>query len=181
MANDVNISGGEELFKALQDFPALLEQKIMRGAMRAGTSVMLHKAQEIVPRAPPSGSNAKRYSAAMGDLMRSLRVRTVARGGKVSATLVAGDKKAYYAHMVEFGTVAHHIAPKWAKALGFGAAELAGVDHPGARANPFMRITLDSQAAPAVQAVADYVAKRIDKETAKSLANLPDEQDSVTR
>lgn len=56
----------------------------------------------------------------------------------LSVTIHAGDDKAYYAAMVEFGTVDHEIKPHKAPALRLhGNRFVERVDHPGAKPTPF--------------------------------------------
>ena len=160
-----NVTGLADLQKALNDFPVQVEKKIMRGGLRAGMKPMLEAAKQAVPV----------KSSALRD---SLRIGTNAKSGKVTATLKAGDKKAWYAYMVEFGTAAHFIQPKFAKALGFLGALVEGVHHPGSKKKPFMRPAMDTMQPQAIQAMADYLRQRIDKE---QLKNLPDETDLVDK
>ena len=164
---EANITGLSDLQALLDQLPANIEKKVMRGALRAGQKVVLDQARQAVHNVS-------------GDLAQSLRIKTSARGGKVSATVVAGNAKAYYARMVEFGTAAHLIKPKKGKALTFGGREYASLRHPGAKKKPFMRPALDAAAgegSAAFEAVKAYLAARIDKE----LAKLPDETDEVTK
>ena len=139
----------------------------MRGALRAGLKVTLKRARDAI-------------HAVSGDLSGSLRVSTSVRGGMVKATLKAGGKEAYYAHMVEFGTAAHVIEAKDGKAVSFGGHEYAKLQHPGATAKPFMRPALDAAAtdnSEVFQAVAAYMKPKIEQ----NLAQLPDETDTTTK
>ena len=53
-------------------------------------------------------------------------------------TIAAGNSDVRYAHLVEFGAAPHKIKPKAGKVLKTGEdAFAAGVDHPGATAQPF--------------------------------------------
>lgn len=158
---EIAVSGLADLKKALDQLPAKIEANIMRGAMRAGSKVMAEIAKEQVP-------------VDSGDLRRSIRVTTRSRRGQVSATVRAGDKKAYYAHMVEFGT-AQHLIPKPTKkkplkriSLFFGGKVVSQVQHPGTSPQPFMRPALDKGMQPALDAFAEYVRKRLAKEAAKA-------------
>lgn len=75
-----------------------------------------------------------------GDLQESIRYDLArgAKSGNRAVRIIGGDDKAFYARMVEFGTPPHKIAPKNRKALQTGDdAFAAGVDHPGAEAQPF--------------------------------------------
>jgi len=158
---EIAVSGLAELKKALDQLPAKVEANIMRGAMRAGSKVMAEKAKEQVP-------------VDSGDLRNSIRVTTRSRRGQVTATVRAGDKKAYYAHMVEFGTAAHLIPKPSRKkrlkqvVLAFGGSVKSEVQHPGTRPQPFMRPAFDKNTPAALDAFAEYVRKRLAKEAAKA-------------
>jgi len=152
--NELNVKGLSDLNKLLNEFPAKVEGNIMRGAMRAGAKVFEDRAKQLVP-------------VKSGSLRDSIKVRTRSKRGRVSATVSAGDKKAFYAHMVEFGTAQHFIKPKSRKSLFFAGLAMDVVDHPGAKSKPFMRPALDGGQTEAVNAAADYIRKRIDKEAAK--------------
>lgn len=149
--NERGIKGGRELDAALKALPAKLERNILRGALRAGGKVFLEAARARVP-------------VKSGDLRASLRVRTGAKRGRVSAFLKAGDKKAWYAHLVEFGTRRHWIKPKARKSLFFAGIAKEVVDHPGAADKPFLRPAFEGNADDALRAIADYVRARLDKE-----------------
>jgi len=79
----------------------------------------------------------------------------------------AGGKKAFYAHMVEFGTARHFIKPKKRKSLFFAGIAREVVDHPGTSPKPFMRPALDNSQREAVDAAAAYIRARLAKEAAK--------------
>jgi HK97 gp10 family phage protein len=166
MANEIAIKGLSELQAQLDMLADNVQRKLMRGALRAGQKTVLEKARSEV-------------HSVSGDLTSSLRVSTSARNGVVKATVKVGNTKAFYAHMVEFGTAAHLIEPKNGKALTLGGREYASLDHPGAKKHPFMRPALDAAAvqnSPAFLAVVDYLTNKISKE----LDKLPDEADAVS-
>lgn len=154
MANDLHVAGLAELDKLLKELPAKIEGNIMRGAVRAGAKVLEEKAKQLAP-------------VDDGDLRESIRVSTRSRRGRVSATITAGNKKVFYAHMVEFGTARHLIKPKKRKSLFFAGLAREVVDHPGSSAKPFMRPALDNNQREAVDAAASYIRQRIEKEAAK--------------
>lgn len=154
MVSELHVSGLSELDRLLKELPAKIEGNIMRGAVRAGAKVMEARAKELVP-------------VDDGDLRDSIKVSTKSKRGRVSATVRAGGKKAFYAHMVEFGTARHFIKPRKRKSLFFAGLAREVVDHPGASPKPFMRPALDSGQAEAVNAAADYIRKRLAKEAAK--------------
>lgn len=154
MVSELHVSGLSELDRLLKELPAKIEGNIMRGAVRAGAKVMEARAKELVP-------------VDDGDLRDSIKVSTKSKRGRVSATVRAGGKKAFYAHMVEFGTARHFIKPRKRKSLFFAGLAREVVDHPGASPKPFMRPALDSGQAEAVNAAADYIRKRLAKDAAK--------------
>jgi len=154
MANELHVSGMSELDSLLKELPAKIEGNIMRGAVRAGAKVMEARAKELVP-------------VDDGDLRDSIKVRAKSKRGQVSATVRAGSKKAFYAHMVEFGTARHFIKPKKRKSLFFAGIAREVVDHPGTSPKPFMRPALDNSQREAVDAAAAYIRARLAKEAAK--------------
>lgn len=150
-----NISGLAELNELLQTLPAKIEANVLRAALRAGQKPILDAARENI-------------NDRTGALSKSLRIKTQNKKGAISATLVAGSKKAYYAHMVEFGTAQHFIKPKNRKSLFFAGLARAVVDHPGAAASPFMRPAWDASQTAALEAFRAYVASRLPKELQKA-------------
>lgn len=155
MANEFRIDGLAELNKALQELPARIEANVLRGGMRAASKVMESEVKANVP-------------VDDGDLKNSIKVRTRNKRGEVSASVTAGDKKAFYARFVEFGTAAHFIKPKNRKSLFFAGLAREVVDHPGQPARPFMRPAFDAAQGPALEAFKQYVADRIPKEFKKA-------------
>lgn len=153
--NDLKITGLAELDRALQDLPAKIERSVLRGGLRAGAKVIEAAARARVP-------------AKSGALRESIRVSMRVRRGRVAARIIAGNKQAFYAHMVEFGTAHHWIKPRNRKSLFLAGLFRELVDHPGARQKPFMRPALDSSAGPAVDAMASYIRARLPSEFAKS-------------
>jgi HK97 gp10 family phage protein len=154
-----NIKGGKELQEFLDQLPAKMEANIMRSALRQGANVIKEEAKANVP-------------VESGDLRDSLRVSTRSKRGVVTASVKAGNKKAWYWRFVEFGTAAHKIAGKKGGFLSFGGLFAKSVQHPGARPKPFMRPALDAKANAAIQAVGDQIRKRLTKQG----LNAPDIQ-----
>lgn len=178
MATSLNVfKGGAELQKLLNTLPAKIERNIMRSALRQGANIIKQAAQE----------NIRNVS---GDLAKSVRISVKARGGKVAASVKAGDEKAFYPHMVEFGTAKHFIkvsdearytrkTRKGRKKVSVGTINKmvargslvingnfvgASVIHPGAAPHPFMRPAADEKTGEAIQAVVTQIRKRLTKE-----------------
>ena len=154
---DFMVEGLADLNAQLQDLPARIEAKVLRGGLRAGARVIQQEAKRLV-------------HDVSGALSASIRVTTQTRQGTVYALVIAGKHRAqddpYYAHWVEFGTAAHWIKPKNRKSLFFAGLMREAVRHPGAQKKPFMRPALDTQAEAALSAMAGYIEERLAKELA---------------
>lgn len=165
--SDVHVTGLSDLQKFLDELPAKLEKNIMRGALRAGINEIRDTAVATCPVGPPSPEGARLYGLHTGSLRDSIRIGTVVRGGQVMATLKVGGKTAkagdvWYAHIIEFtGAVPHVIKAKNGGALAFAGGVYQSVNHPGMKAQPFLRPALDSRAQDAVVAAAEYMKERL--------------------
>lgn len=167
MASSVEIRGLAELNKALQELPAKVERNVLRGGLRAGAKVMEAEAARLCPEGLPTLDSVKR-GARRGELKRSIRITMRASKSTVRAQLKAGNKVAWYAHLVEFGTARHWIKPKSRKSLFIAGLMKEVVDHPGARPKPFMRPAFDGKWRAAIDAMADYIRTRLPKEFRKA-------------
>jgi HK97 gp10 family phage protein len=176
MTDTFNVAGLSELQNALDTLTTKLQQNIMRGALRSGAKVIQQHAKSIVP--AETTTEGKAYALSLGwqpgALKKSIKISARLKAGHVEAKVKAGNRQAFYAHMVEFGTAAHWIRPKNGKTLVIGGQHVSAVYHPGARKNPFMRISADSKAHAAVEQVADYIRTRL---TAEGI-NIPDPGDT---
>lgn len=148
---DQSIIGGRELDAAMASLSIKVEKNILRSALRAGANQYKEEVKANIP-------------VDSGDLRRSVRVSARSKGGRVTASVKIGNKKAWYARLVEFGTKAHKIAPKGGGGLLIGGNIVGAVDHPGARPQPFARPAFDSKATEAIAAVAAQIRKRLTKE-----------------
>lgn len=157
MAEYKNIKGGKELDEFLKSLPAKVEKNIMRSALRAGVNVLKDAAKQNVP-------------VKSGDLRRSIKVSTGSRGGIVTAKV---QTNMWYAHFVEFGTAAHTIKAKGKGMLAFGGIFARAINHPGAKAKPFMRPALDSRTDAAIEAVTNRVRERLTAEGINTQAPEP--------
>ena len=105
MANEttVTIKGLKELDDLLKQLPAEIEAKIARGALRAGQGVIANAARNILV----SNGNVR-----TGELYRSVKIvfsrKEIEKYGWMRARLVAGSKKAWYAHIIEFGSASYY-------------------------------------------------------------------------
>lgn len=182
MATDsaIRISGLAELDRVLKTLPARVEGNVMRGALRAGQSVIRDGAAAELAAAGAIDDGALRASLRISLSRRSVKY------GWLRMNLIAGNRKpmsdpsaVWYAHFVEFGTASfytgkgrsvgkpYRIEPTKAGALHIGAGLREGVTHPGIRPRKFMRRAFDKQQRAALEAVAAYLRKRVPREAAK--------------
>ncbi len=161
--SEIKVTGLSELQKLLDDLPANVEKNVVRGGIRTAARVIQDEAKRLCP----VGGNNLPNGESPGDLRDSIRISMKVKQGLVKANINAGSNKAYYAHMVEFCTAQHFIKPKHHKSLFIAGLMKEIVDHPGAKAKPFMRPAIDSKAEEAIAAMADYMSERITKEVDK--------------
>ena len=150
--SEIKVTGMAGLQALLDELPARIEGNVVRGGLRAAAKVVEAEAKRLCP------------VGKTGDLRDSIRVSLRSKHGHISATVKAGNAKAYYAHMVEFGTARHWIKPKNRKSLFVAGLLREAVDHPGAKKEPFMRPAIDGKANEAIEAMAAYLRDRIPKE-----------------
>ena len=170
----VHVKGLAELQKQLDTLAPRIEANVMRGALRAGMSVVKPIAQANV-------------HSVSGELAKGLKISTRSKGGVVRAVLRTTGIHGYIAMWVEFGALPHFISVQESeKPINIRRSIRAGkivrasmttvnrnvlrigstfvgptVHHPGARPKAFMRPALDGQAQAAVIAVGEYVKKRL--------------------
>jgi HK97 gp10 family phage protein len=170
MADDVSIAGLDEFYRQLQQFPANVEANVMRGAIRAGLTVIRDEAETLAPEKT-------------GALRKSIRVRFQAKHKKygwVRGQVVAGNPEAWYSHIIEFGSgsfysgtgtrskrAPYEIRPRGAKSLFFAGIMRDLIVHPGVKPTGFMRRAFDNKMHDALEAVETYLSVRIPKEFAK--------------
>ena len=162
-----NIKGLDALQKLLDELPANIEKNIVRGGLRAAAKIIRDEARRLCPVSPPSEESVRLYGTVAGELRDSIRVSVRTSRGKVQATIKAGNKKAFYAHMVEFGTARHLIKPANRKSLFFAGVFKASADHPGADKKPFMRPAFAHASTEAIETFATYVRDRLPTEIEK--------------
>ena len=149
---EIEVKGLAGLQALLDELPARIEGNVVRGGLRAAAKVVEMEAKRLCP------------VGKTGDLRDSIRVTLRSKHGHISATVKAGNARAFYAHMVEFGTARHWIKPKNRKSLFVAGLLREAVDHPGAKKEPFMRPAIDGKADEAIDAMAVYLRERIPKE-----------------
>lgn len=174
------VLGGAALDALLGTLPVNIEKNIMRGALRAGAKVFMAEVKNNIP-------------ISSGDLRNSVRITTRSKKGQVTASVKIGNKRVYYAQMVEFGTRAHFISVqdsergvnrRTGKALSMRTINrnslIIGntfvgptVSHPGARPRPYARPAAEAGFQAAVGAVQLYVRQRLTKAGLSVPENTP--------
>lgn len=134
------LKGARELQALLDSIPAKIEANIVRGGLRAGAKVLLSAIKESAP-------------VDEGHLVASVRISTSLRKGQVRVFVKVGDKKAWYAHFIEFGTQPHAMSAE--------SSDQERRLHPGARPNPFIRVAYDSNEQQALEAAISYMRNRL--------------------
>jgi len=177
MANEsrLDVQGLKELDELLKTLPANIEGNVIRGALRAGQKVIASTAKKTL---------AANGNIRTGALQKSIRIRFVRKSEKkhgwVRANLIAGNKEAWYAHLIEFGTGSYYsgtgsrskrqpyeIRPKNKKSLFFAGVMREVIVHPGIKPQSFMRSAFDANSDRAILAFADYIRARLPKEIKK--------------
>lgn len=164
-SREVHVKGLSELNKFFDQLPVKLRVNVMRGALRAGARPILRSARSKI-------------HSVSGELARGLQVSTNLEGRVAKARIRARGKHGYIARWVEYGTKAHWILARIAKALAVGGGFLTRVRHPGSQAKPFMRPALDEQAGAAVIATAIHMRERL---RTKAGLDVPDIDFSLMR
>jgi len=155
---DSNVVGGRELADLLATLPLKIEKNITRTALRAGAKVFLDEVRATLP-------------VDTGALRKSARITTrQAKGGRATASVKVGNRIAYYAQMVEFGTRPHTIKAKPGGAMNVNGSDYKTIEHPGVAPRPFMRPVADAKFEDAVAAFRDKIRERL---TLQGI-NIPD-------
>lgn len=157
---DEIIQGGRELDDLLKTLAPKLQRNVSRAALRAGAVVLRDEIRRNAP-------------VASGDLRRSVRVTSRARGTNVSASAKVGNRVAWYAHLAEFGTRPHVIKAPPGRGLNVNGQPRKEVDHPGIVGKPFIRPALDMKFPEVVRVVAAKYRERLTKEGLNTPAPAP--------
>ena len=162
-----HVQGVDEVVKRLLEFPVKFEQNIVRGGLRAMAVVVKNAARPLVP--VGHGVLHPGASASLADTLRvsSYGVGLRDRAGRtLFASVKVGDRRkgVFYAAMVLSGTKPHLIRARNQGFLRFtGGFFTKMVEHPGARAQPFLDTAFNASKDAAVRAGFDYVTERTKK------------------
>lgn len=156
--------GGADVRRFMQQLPAELEKKVLRGAARAGGKIILEEAKD---------------RSISGDVDEALVLRSKAEAGRITVkiTVRKGWGRAI-ANWLEHGTDPHFISVREDQRGGMGIGRInkltkdgslviggqyvgETVFHPGAQAHPFLRPALDIKGADAIAAAQAYINARV--------------------
>jgi hypothetical protein len=159
------VKGSADVKRFLAAIPAVLETKVLRGAARAAANVVAEEAK------------LRSISQAVTN---AITVRGRTKDGRIVAKVQVVGKGSYLAPWLEYGTAPHLISVSDKAREGRsvnrinrlareGSLVIGGqfvgesVQHPGARAHPFLRPALDSQEVEAIAAAQSYINARISR------------------
>lgn len=184
MASSVKIKGMAELQQFLDQFAPKLQNNVLRGALRAGATVIAEEARANVPLGAPSTYGTERYGDYAGALRDSIRTGSRMKNGRPVGYVKAGGRSkgadVFYAHIVEYtGAAAHGLGLKYGglRKIAFGGKVRNSIWHPGITPRPFLRPALDAKRDDAVAAVAQYIKDRLSinsLETPDAAADIED-------
>jgi len=144
MNTGISIVGELRLMRTLQLMKASHQRKVLRPAIRAAAAEVRKKAKAMAPRGKTG--LLKKSIASVVRTSRAGNVYAVIGPRTGMLTVIDGKRvdPAKYGHLVEFGTQPHTISPNGragaVKTLRIGQVYVAGeINHPGARAKPFLR------------------------------------------
>jgi HK97 gp10 family phage protein len=147
------ILGLDTVLRNLEKLPFTLREKHMKKALRVAGEFLKERMRE---RAPDYTGNLRR------EITSTVAGTTAAEG----VVRVGPSKKAWYAHFIEFGTAGHAIQRKRARVLMdvYGTVYGTSVQHPGTKAAPFIRPTLDEHKDEARKLVGEALWEGIESE-----------------
>ena len=175
----MQLGGAAEIESLLRKLPEKVAKKVVVSSLRQGGNVIAKQAKANL------ASHDSIKTGALAASIKTITVRNPTQGaaqvkvgvvGKKLNVIRPGETKprgigpGTYAKWVEFGTGEHRI-----EANGTALAWDAGgstvftrtVDHPGAKAKPFIRPAVDTKGAAAAQKVVAAAAKGIAREAGK--------------
>ena len=129
MSLTFKVEGLDALDRAVRKLPKNVQKRVLKGALRAGGRVIAKDAKQRVPKKS-------------GELKKSISVQAGKNQQDGATVFVATRPKAFYSHMIEFGT-----------------SKMP--------ARPFLRPAFDATQQEVIKKIGEALAKGILKETAK--------------
>lgn len=143
------VSGLDRLNRKLRMLPEIAEKRI-RAAMESAAEDIVMMMKRLAP--VDDGDLQMSISWTWGDAPKgAMTVATVARqrrGGGPRITIFAGNREAFYARWVEFGTAPH-----------INGGRFAGTRNPGTKAQPFFYVSFRANRRKAKAAVSRAITR----------------------
>ena len=151
---EIRITGLDELERNLKDFPTRIAKNIVARTVYAGAAVVRNEARALCP-------------VKTGALRRSIRIRRrKTPRGSIEVIYTVGPGL-WYGRLVEYGTKAHKIKPRFKKAIKIGEVLGEWASHPGATPRPYLRPAFDGSTSRIIDAMRAKLKAGIDAEYAK--------------
>ena len=141
----VKLEGGDNIIKALEG---------KQGDLKAAIEAILMVGAEIIRQAAASRTKGK---------IAANMTKEKLPGSPITVG-IGPSKRQWYARFREFGTKAHSVKPRRAKALqvGLDTFRASVRNHPGTAAQPFLRPALDENGGDAQAAMGNEVKRVLD-------------------
>jgi len=151
----ISIKGAEQIRRALSEAGAAAAS-ILEEATVEAAELIRDEAERLAPRAA-------------GRLAANIETKVTKKETNEVEVAVGPDvgkpsrkaRRSFYGMFVEFGTQAHILKPRRAKALRIGDEFRAAAQHPGHRPRPFMRPAFDSKCNKAQDKIAEVLKRKL--------------------
>lgn len=165
--------GGAEVRRYMAELPGQIERKVLRGAARAAADVVADEAKlRLGGRRADTGDGAEVLIA------DAVKVATRQEPGLIIAKIRLKGPGAYVGRWLEYGTAPHLISVADSVRQGRSVNRInrlaregslvigdtfvgASVHHPGARPQPFLRVSLDTRESEAFAAAQSYINSKV--------------------
>ncbi len=171
-------TGSSEVRRFIAQLPADLEAKVLRGAARAGATIIADEAK--------ARTNSH-------EVAEAIKVATKREGDQMIGKVQVKGPGAYLAPWEEYGTDPHFISVDPSQRGGMSVRRIndktkegslviggqfvgATVHHPGAGAHPFLRPSLDSKESEAITAAQEHINSRITRAGIVGAADTGDDE-----
>lgn len=154
MGDLTNITGLKELRAALLELPKGIGRNVLRGAVNAGAAIVRAEAKSRAPQYTGSVANGHPPPGTLKKAIYQKQIRE--RSNDQLQTFFVGVRQGRSARKTKKGL----IDAFYGRFIEFGTSKYA--------AHPFMRPAFEARKESAVQAIKDYLEKRIPEEVQKA-------------
>jgi HK97 gp10 family phage protein len=155
MAGEIKLKGFKEVAKTLKALPHKIMQNALRGGLRAGSKVFAQQMKFNINTRTGRLARSVRFYARVDNYTKLMTGKARVGTGK------GGDPKAFYAHMVEFGTKAHKIQVRSPGVKALKGTNRRSVDHPGSAPRRFATLAFSISKSAALAKVQQYIRMRL--------------------